>query len=148
MRIIIRMTGLRSGDMADEMPLSEKPWLRLLLVDDEAGFVDVLARRIAKRNIQVCKAYSGYEAVQMLHKEPFDVAVLDLKMADMDGIELLKILKKMAPDLQVIILTGHGCEAAARDGMSHGAADYLIKPCDFEELTAKIQQTASHRRKC
>lgn len=132
--------------MADEMSLSEKPRLRLLLVDDEAGFVDVLARRIAKRNIQVCKACSGYEAVQILRKEPFDVAVLDLKMADMDGIELLKIFKKMAPDLQVIILTGHGCEAAARDGMSHGAADYLIKPCDFEELTAKIQQTALHRR--
>ncbi len=146
MRIIIRLTSVRSGDMADEMSLSEKPRLRLLLVDDEAGFVDVLARRIAKRNIQVCKAYSGYEAVQILRKEPFDVAVLDLKMADMDGIELLKILKKMAPDLQVIILTGHGCEAAARDGMSHGAADYLIKPCDFEELTAKIQQTALHRR--
>lgn len=140
------MTSVRSGDMADEMSLSEKPRLRLLLVDDEAGFVDVLARRIAKRNIQVCKACSGYEAVQILRKEPFDVAVLDLKMADMDGIELLKIFKKMAPDLQVIILTGHGCEAAARDGMSHGAADYLIKPCDFEELTAKIQQTALHRR--
>jgi DNA-binding NtrC family response regulator len=120
--------------------------IRLLLVDDEAGFINVLAKRIEKRNFLVRKAYSGYEAVMLLNQEKFDVAVLDLKMEDMDGIELLKILKKTSPDLQVIMLTGHGSEIAAKDGIKFGAADYLIKPCDFEELIEKIRQAVSLRR--
>lgn len=119
---------------------------RLLLVDDEHGFVNVLAKRIAKRNILVRKAYSGFQAIQILREEKFDVAVLDLKMVDMDGIEVLKIFKKMAPNLQVIMLTGHGCEIAAREGMEFGAMDYLVKPCDFDVLIEKIQQAVSLRR--
>lgn len=130
--------------MAENDP-TEKP-ARLLLVDDEQGFVNVLAKRIAKRNIQVRKAYGGFEAIQILREEKFDVAVLDLKMEDMDGIEVLKIFKKMSPDLQVIILTGHGSEIAAREGMESGAMDYLIKPCDFDELIQKIQEAFSRRR--
>lgn len=119
---------------------------RLLLVDDEQGFVNVLAKRIGKRHIQVRKAFSGFEAIQILREERFDVAVLDLKMQDMDGIEVLKIFKKMAPNLQVIMLTGHGSEIAAREGMEYGAMDYLIKPCDFDVLIDKIQKAISRRR--
>jgi DNA-binding NtrC family response regulator len=125
---------------------SENAPVRLLLVDDEQGFVNVLSKRIAKRNIQVRKAFSGFEAIQILREEKFDVAVLDLKMEDMDGIEVLKIFKKMAPNLQVIMLTGHGSEIAAREGMEYGAMDYLIKPCDFDVLIEKIQQAVSLRR--
>lgn len=125
---------------------TEKAPVRLLLVDDEQGFVNVLAKRIGKRNIQVRKAYTGFEAIQILREEKFDVAVLDLKMEDMDGIEVLKIFKKMAPNLQVIMLTGHGCEIAAREGMECGAMDYLIKPCDFDVLIDKIQEAVSRRR--
>ena len=125
---------------------SENAPVRLLLVDDEQGFVNVLAKRIAKRNIQVRKAFGGFEAIQILREEKFDVAVLDLKMEDMDGIEVLKIFKKMAPNLQVIMLTGHGSEIAAREGMEYGAMDYLIKPCDFDVLIEKIQQAVSLRR--
>ncbi len=131
--------------MADKDP-SENALPRLLLVDDEQGFVNVLAKRIGKRNILVRKAYSGFQAIQILREERFDVAVLDLKMEDMDGIEVLKIFKKMSPDLQVIILTGHGSEIAAREGMESGAMDYLIKPCDFDELILKIQEAVSRRR--
>ena len=120
--------------------------VRLLLVDDEQGFVNVLAKRIGKRHIEVRKAYSGFEAIQILREERFDIAVLDLKMEDMDGIEVLKIFKKMAPNLQVIMLTGHGSEIAAREGMECGAMDYLIKPCDFDVLIDKIQQAVSRRR--
>jgi DNA-binding NtrC family response regulator len=60
----------------------------------------------------------------------FDVAILDLKMPDMDGIEVLKILKKMAPELVVIMLTGHGSAKAAHEGIRLGAYDYLTKPCE------------------
>ena len=123
----------------------DKP-IKILLVDDEKGFVDVISKRMSKRNIEVTRAYSGTEALQALRKKDFDVTVLDLKMEDMDGIELLKIFKKIAPQLPVIMLTGHGSEEAARDGIQLGALDYLTKPCDFDELISKIQEVVSSRR--
>ncbi|MBU0698157.1 MAG: response regulator [Proteobacteria bacterium] len=113
--------------------------IKLLLIDDEKGFASVVAKRMSKRNIDVTQAHSGTEALQALRKADFDVAVLDLKMEDMNGIEVLKILKKMDPDLDVIMLTGHGSEEAAREGIEFGACDYLTKPCDFEELVEKIK---------
>lgn len=112
---------------------------RLLLVDDEKGFADVLAKRMTRRNIAVTTAYSGTEAIQSLRRSDFDLVVLDLKMEDMDGIETLKTMKKMDPDIKVIMLTGHGCELAARDGLEQGAADYLCKPCDFDELLDRVR---------
>jgi DNA-binding NtrC family response regulator len=119
-----------------EMPNSVK----LLLVDDEVGFVDVLSKRLSKRNMTVTAAYSGTEAIQTLRKQDFDVAVLDLKLEDMDGIEILKIFKKLVPAMPVIMLTGHGSEQAAREGVASGAFDYLTKPSDLEDLVAKIMQ--------
>jgi DNA-binding response OmpR family regulator len=120
--------------------------IRLLLVDDERGFANVIAKRMSKRGIDVTKAYSGTEALQAIRKADFDAAVLDLKMEDMDGIEILKVFKKMAPDLAVIMLTGHGSEAAAKEGIRFGAFDYLTKPCNFEELIKKIQEAVQSGR--
>ena len=113
--------------------------IRLLLVDDEEGYVKVLAKRMTRRNMEVMTALSGSEGIQRLRKEDFDVAILDLKMEDMDGIEVLKVFKKMVPDMPVIMLTGHGTEKAAREGLEMGAFDYLMKPCDLEELVEKIR---------
>jgi DNA-binding NtrC family response regulator len=112
--------------------------IKLLLVDDEIGFVDVLSKRLAKRNMDVTAAYSGTEAIQRLRKQDFDVAVLDLKLEDMDGIEILRIFKKLVPDMPVIMLTGHGSEQAAREGVACGAFDYLTKPSDLKDLVEKI----------
>jgi DNA-binding response OmpR family regulator len=112
--------------------------IRLLLVDDEKAYVDVLANRLSRRNIEVTKAYSGTEAVQLLRGQDFDVAVLDLKMEDIDGIRVLGIFKTMLPDMGVIMLTGHGSAEAAMEGIQAGAFDYLTKPCELEELLAKI----------
>jgi len=120
--------------------------IKLLLVDDEEGFVNVLANRLAKRGVDVTKACSGSEAIQTLRKQDFDVAVLDLKMEDMDGLEVLKIFKKMDPELVVIMLTGHGSEEAAKQGIEYGAFDYLTKPCEFEELLAKIREAYQLRK--
>jgi DNA-binding NtrC family response regulator len=114
--------------------------IRLLLVDDEVGYVNVLAKRMSKRSIQVTTALSGSEGIQRLRKGDFDVAILDLKMEDMDGMEVLKIFKKMDPDMPVIMLTGHGSEKAAREGLELGAFDYLTKPCDLEDLMEKIRE--------
>jgi DNA-binding response OmpR family regulator len=113
--------------------------VKMLLVDDEEGYVHVLSNRLMRRDIDVTKAFSGTEAIQILHRQDFDVVVLDLKMEDMDGIEVLKIMKKMVPQIEVIMLTGHGSEKAAKEGMDLGAFDYLTKPCELEELLAKIQ---------
>ena len=121
--------------------------IRLLLVDDEKGFVDIISKRMSKRNIDVTKAYSGTDALQALRKADFDVVVLDLKMEDMDGIEILKLFKKIVPDLAVIMLTGHGSEEAAKDGIKFGAFDYLTKPCDLEELLAKIREAYQQRKR-
>ena len=120
--------------------------IELLLVDDEVGFVDVITKRMSKRNIRVTKALGGLDAVQALRKRDFHVAVLDLKMEDMDGIEVLKIFKKMDPELPVIMLTGHGSERAAREGLEYGAYDYLTKPCDLENLIQKIREATRKER--
>ncbi|MFH0945176.1 MAG: response regulator [Planctomycetota bacterium] len=114
--------------------------IRLLLVDDEQGYVDVLANRLRKRNIDVTKAYSGNDAIQLVRNNDFDVAVLDLKMEDMSGVEVLRIFRKMLPSMAVIMLTGHGSEHAAREGIEGGAFDYLMKPCDLDELLGKIRE--------
>ena len=112
--------------------------IRVLLVDDEEGFVDVLAKRLSRRNFEATAAYNGTEAIQILRRADFDMAVLDLKMEGMDGIDVLKIFKIMAPDLPVIILTGHGSLASAEEGLKAGATDYISKPYEFEKLVEKI----------
>jgi DNA-binding response OmpR family regulator len=113
--------------------------IRLLLVDDEVAYVNVLANRLSRRGIEVSKAFSGSEAIQAVRRTDFHVAVLDLKMEDMDGIEVLRIFRKMLPDMAVIMLTGHGSAEAAREGVQAGAFDYLMKPCELDELLGKIK---------
>lgn len=120
--------------------------IRLLLVDDEEGFVNVITNRLGKRGIDTVKALSGTDGIQALRKQDFDVAVLDLKMEDMDGIEVLKIFKKMVPEMPVIMLTGHGSERAAREGLEQGAFDYLSKPCELQDLVSKIREAISKGR--
>jgi DNA-binding response OmpR family regulator len=120
--------------------------IRLLLVDDEQSFVEVLTKRLRKRRFEVTSALSGKEAVRIMRSTSFDIAVLDLKMEDLDGIEVLKIFKILDPQMPVIILTGHGSEQAAREGLALGALDYLMKPCDLEELIHKIVDAVSNDR--
>ena len=120
--------------------------VRLLLVDDEKDFVNILSKRLKRRNIDVVKAYSGAEAIRVLRGQKFDVALLDLKMEDMSGIEVLKMLKIMAPRLAVIMLTGHGSAEAAEQGLKLGAFDYLAKPCALEKLLEKIMEAYVYRR--
>ena len=120
--------------------------IKVLLVDDEVGFADILTKRLNKRNMNVTPVYTGIEAVQIIRKQDFDVAVLDLKMEDMDGIEVLKIFKKAYPEMAVIMLTGHGSVQAAKEGIEFGAFDYLTKPCELEDLIEKIQEAVAKRR--
>jgi DNA-binding NtrC family response regulator len=122
--------------------------ISLLLVDDEVGFVEVLFKRLARRGMAVTVASSGAEGIQALRRRDFDVAVLDLKMEDMDGIEVLKIFKKMAPAMPVIMLTGHGSESSARQGIQFGAFDYLTKPYELDDLIRKIKEAIRQGGNC
>lgn len=121
--------------------------VRILLVDDEKGFLNVLSNRLERRFFKTTKVFSGTETIRILRKNDFDVVVLDLKMEDMDGIEVLKIIKKMVPELPVIILTGHGSHEAAEEGIEYGAFDYLTKPCELVELMDKINESQARQKK-
>ena len=118
----------------------------ILLVDDEVPFVDAMTKRLNKRGFEVLKAFSGPEALDLLaENDGVDVTILDVKMPGMDGIETLRELKKRHPLLEVVMLTGHATVETAIEGMRLGAFDYLMKPCDIEELVAKVKEARSKK---
>ena len=111
----------------------------VMLVDDEVEFLDTLVKRMKKRNVNVTGVKSGEEALEFLALNPVDVAVLDVKMPGMDGIETLRQIKKVYPLVEVVMLTGHANVEVAVEGMEIGAFDYLMKPMDIDELLYKVQ---------
>lgn len=111
----------------------------ILLVDDETGFLDVMARRLQRRGIRVCVAASGSVALEAVAHDSFDVVVTDLKMPGMDGLTLLDRLRERVPDMPVLLLTGHAGEDEAAEALRRGAVAYLHKPCDLETLLERVQ---------
>lgn len=124
----------------------EETRIRLLIVDDEEDLVTFLAHRLRKRDICVTAALSGAEAIAAGIELTFDVAVVDLKMPDMDGIEVIEQLKVAQPFLEVLMLTGHGSHESAWEAGRLQAFRYLMKPYDFEELHEVILLAAEHKR--
>lgn len=120
--------------------------VKILLVDDEQGFVETMAKRLTKRGIEVKTAFSGQAALDALAAGGVEVVVLDVKMPVMDGIETLRRIKTEHPLIEVIMLTGHGTVETAIEGMKLGAYDYMLKPCELEELMEKINLAAGKRR--
>ncbi len=121
--------------------------IHLLLVDDEQGFVEALARRLVSRGYQVHYVLSGEEALRFLDEnQSVDVVLLDVKMPGLGGMETLRCIKAMQPLLETIMLTAHATVATAVEAMRIGARDYLIKPCDFVELTGKIEAAVQRKR--
>lgn len=112
--------------------------IKVLLVDDENEFVDVLAERLEARDFEVAKAYSGDEALAKLAQQEMDVAVVDVLMPGKDGVETLREIKKIKPIMEVIMLTGNATVETAVEGMKQGAFDYLMKPTETKDLVAKI----------
>lgn len=120
----------------------------VLLVDDEVPFVEAMTKRLTKRNLTVLAAYNGQESLASLGKNSsVDVVILDVKMPGMDGIETLREIKKAFPLVEVIMLTGHATVETAIEGMKIGAFDYLMKPCDIDQLMAKVQEAKTKKRK-
>jgi DNA-binding NtrC family response regulator len=117
----------------------------VLLVDDEAEFLDTLVKRIKKRDVNVTGVESGEKALAFLGEQAVDVVVLDVRMPGMDGIETLRELKKRHPLVEVIMLTGHASLEVAIEGMELGAFDYLMKPIDIDELLYKLEDAYKKR---
>jgi two-component system OmpR family response regulator len=113
---------------------------RVPVVDDEKDFNETIVKRLKRRGFVAETALSGPEALGVLKRHEFDVALLDIMMPGMDGIEVLREVKKRYPGMEVILLTGHASVESGVQGMSIGANAYLIKPVDFEELLGAIAQ--------
>lgn len=111
---------------------------KLLLVDDEADFRDIMAKFFSRRKIDVETAGGCMEALDWIGKESFDVVIMDVSMPGLDGIDCMAEIKKVQPEVEVIILTGHASINAGLIGMKKGAFDYCLKPIDFDELLEKI----------
>lgn len=121
--------------------------MKVLFVDDEKAFLDTLAKRLEKRGVKPAMVYAGNEALDFLagHGRT-DVVVLDVKMPGMDGLETLKAIKADYPLVEVIMLTGHATVDSAIQGMKLGAFDYLMKPCDLDELMAKLEEAVAKKQ--
>jgi DNA-binding response OmpR family regulator len=113
--------------------------IKVLMVDDEEKFRTTTKKLLSRRGFETIMAESGEEAVRKLKDSP-DVVVLDIKMSGMDGHQTLKEIKRISPELPVIMLTGHGDLSSAQEALEEGAFDYLSKPCDIDILSAKINE--------
>jgi len=117
---------------------------RVLLVDDEQQFVQTLSERLQLRNMGTAVAYDGESALKLIDRDEPEVMVLDLMMPGIDGIEVLKKVKQTRPEVEVIILTGHGSDDDRDTCMKLGAFAYLHKPVDIEVLSQKLKEANEH----
>ena len=116
-----------------------KEGITVLLVDDEVAFTRTLAQRLMMRDLRVIVAHDGEQALSKTQKEEPDVIVLDLNMPGMHGMDVLREIKKVCPDTQVIILTGHGTDKDEEEATKLGGFGFLKKPTDIETLERKIK---------
>jgi DNA-binding NtrC family response regulator len=111
---------------------------KVLLVDDEEKFLEVLSQRLGARGVDAVTASSGEEALVKIKNKNFDVIILDVMMPGLGGIETLKRIKKENPELQIIMLTGKGTVDKAVEAMKEGAIEFIEKPADINQLMEKI----------
>jgi SulP family sulfate permease len=114
----------------------------VLMVDDEQDLADLIALRLNKRGMKVDVAYTGDQALECVRKVDYDAVILDMKLGRESGQDVLLKLRDLRPDLAVIILTGYGSVESAVMAVKHGAFDFMLKPCDIDELVAKIKEAS------
>lgn len=119
--------------------MNDQPNIRVLLVDDEETLLEFLSKRLLKEGFTVKAAFSGEEAIEVAKEEPYDVAVVDLKMPGIDGVETQERLKEIQPFLQCIVLTAYGSIETALESGQRDAFQYLLKPVDYDNLLAMIK---------
>lgn len=118
---------------------------RVLLVDDEESFVEILAERMRSRGLEVSCATSGREALERAQEAAYDAVVLDLAMPGLDGLETLRRMRELQPDLQVMILSGRATVKTAVEAIQLGAIDIFEKPTEVEILVERIRSARAAR---
>ncbi len=111
---------------------------RVLVVDDERDFVDSLVRRLQRRGVDCEGVYSGAEARMKIDGSSFDVVLLDMLLPDTTGNGILRYIKGIRPETEVVMLTGHASVEAGRESLKYGAYDYLLKPLEMETLFERL----------
>lgn len=119
---------------------------RVLILDDEEDLRSILAQRLGRRGYEIMEAATAQEGMALLQETIFEAVLLDIRLPDGDGLQLLQAMKKRQPDLQVIMLTGHGTLESAIEAMKAGAYDYLTKPCNLSELEITLQKALEQRK--
>ncbi len=119
---------------------------KVLVVDDERDFLESLVRRLQRRSVDAAGVTSGEAALEHLERQKADVVVLDVKMPGMNGIDTLRQIKKLYPEVEVILLTGHASVESGVEGLALEAFDYLIKPVKLDELIERIMEAFDRRK--
>jgi len=118
---------------------------KVLLVDDEEEFTEILSERMETRGLQVDTANNGFNAIELAAQKSFDAIILDLAMPEMDGIETLRQLLVKNPDLQIILLTGHATLEKGIEAVKLGAVEFLEKPVNIDKLLEKVYEAQMKR---
>src|SRR5207249_3207099 len=119
--------------------------LRILFADDEKSLQEFMRSELPRLGHEVTVCPDGRSAVKALEKGKFDVAIIDLRMPGMTGIEVLEQLKHTSPDTEAIVMTGHASMETAIEAVRLGAFDYITKPCRLSEIEAVLQKAVEKR---
>ena len=119
---------------------------KVLIVDDEKDFLDIIAERIGARGMDVSTASSAEDALIMVEEESYDVVIMDFMMPALDGFKALKLMKAKRPEVQIILLTGNVPDEKRMEARELGALDVIEKPPDLQDLIKKIKKAKKAHR--
>jgi len=119
---------------------------KILIVDDEQNILLYLSEALEDEGYNITTRASGQEAVSAIEDEEYDLVLVDLKLKDIDGIEVMRSAKKRSPDTVIIMLTGHGSLESAMEAIKYGAFDYLLKPSSVQDLKESIRRGLEKRQ--
>lgn len=134
-----RTAGQPARDARDAMRSTTSPAKRILVVDDEPGMREFLAFALGLKGYQVRTAAGGPEAIENVRSEECDLVFLDVRMPEMDGVEVLRILREVRSDLPVVMMTGYAVEQRLQEALKEGARGCLRKPFTLDELLSCIR---------
>jgi DNA-binding response OmpR family regulator len=118
---------------------------KLLIIDDEKDFLDIIAERIRARGMDVSTVTSVEDALNMVEEESFDVVIMDFMMPGMNGFQTLKAIKEKKPGVQIILLTGYVPDEKRIEAKALGALDVIEKPPDLNDLIVKIKSVKAQK---